>query len=379
MVEVIVNIIIVLLILGFLVAIHELGHFLSAKLFKVKVEAFAIGLGPKFWSKKVGETEYRLNILPLGGYVKILGEGDEELDDKERKDSRNFKNISKWKQIVILLAGVTMNLIFAVGMYYFFIIYSGYKWQLSEDIKGFKPVVGRIVTERLGDVEYTQLTEDGNAKLAGLPDNGVIESVDGNKIHYSNDFREYVTSKNGENVLITVCNPECKDYSVKVSDEGKVGMLIPTNYLVALDYSQDKLIAGFGHSVNLLKLISTRLSDLFSEAQSTGDYSVVTNNISGPIGIYVIVEAFKQYGFLTLLGLTADISFTLAVMNLLPIPALDGGRVLLVVLEKIMGRFWNKKVEMWAINISFMLLLLLMFVIMFKDIIQFDQLRELLR
>lgn len=379
MVEVIVNIIIVLLILGFLVAIHELGHFLSAKFFKVKVEAFAIGLGPKFWSKKVGETEYRLNILPLGGYVKILGEGDEELDDNERKDSRNFKNISKWKQIVILLAGVTMNLIFAVGMYYFFIIYSGYKWQLSEDIKGFEPVVGRIVTERLGDVKYTQLTEDGNAKLAGLPDNGVIKSIDGNEIEYSNEFREYVSSKKGSDVLITVCNSECKEYAVKVSEEGKVGMLIPANYLVALDYSKDKLIAGFGHSINLLKLIYTRLSDLFSEAQSTGDYSVVTNNISGPIGIYVIVEAFKQYGFLTLLGLTADISFTLAVMNLLPIPALDGGRVLLVVLEKMMGRFWNKKVEMWAINLSFMLLLLLMFVIMFKDIVQFDQLRELLR
>lgn len=379
MIPVIVNILIVLLILGFLITIHELGHFLSAKFFKVKVEAFAIGMGPKIWGKKIGETEYRLNLLPIGGYVKILGEGDELLDEKAGGDSRNFKNINKWKQIVILLAGIFMNLLFALIVYYAFIVSAGYKWQLGDGVRDFKPVVGSIVVERVGEVEYTELVDGGASIDAGLPNMGVIKSIDGKKLEYASEFREYVADRAGQEVTLNVCEVECADYTVKLSDEGKAGILLPSNYIVYLDYSKDKLISGAGHSLNLLKLISERLGDIFSEAKQTGDYSTVANNISGPIGIYVIVEAFKQYGFITLLGLTADLSFTLAIMNLLPIPALDGGRVLLTVLEKLFGKYWNKKVEAYAINISFILLLLLMVGIMFKDILLFNNLRELLR
>lgn len=379
MVEILVNIIIVLLIIGFLVTIHELGHFLSAKYFKVKVEAFAIGLGPKIFGKTIGETEYRINMFPLGGYVKILGEGDEVLDSSETKNPRNFKNIGRWKQVVILLAGVTMNLIFAISIYYGFIISSSYKWELGEQARTFKPVVGKISLERKGDVKYSEVAKDGMAQQAQLPNSGTIVSIDGKELKYSYEFREYVTERKGENVLLKVCSTSCSDYNVTVSKEGKVGLYIPSNYRIFLDYTDSKAISGVGHSLNLLKLITERLSTIFSEAKVSGDYTEVANNLSGPIGIYLIVEAFKQYGFLTLLGLTADLSFTLAVMNILPIPALDGGRVLLIALEKIFGKYWNRKIEAYAINISFLLLLLLMVGIMFKDIIFFNDLRELLR
>lgn len=380
MVDIVINIVIVLVILGFLITIHELGHFLSAKFFKVKVEAFAIGLGPKIWGRKIGDTEYRLNVLPIGGYVKILGEGDEVLDKKKAKDSRNFKNISKWKQIVVLLAGVTMNFIFAVIIYYFFIISSSYKLELGGDIRDFKPILGTISVEKVSEVEYIEVVKDGSSDKAGLPDKGFISSIDGVNLKYSYEFRDYVVQKQGQEVVLNVCvEAGCRDYPVVISSEGRAGLIIPLNYKVYLDYRNDKVLSGFGHSANLLALISDRLSELFSEAKETGDYSNVANNISGPVGIYVVVEAFKKYGFLTLLGLTADLSFSLAIMNLLPIPALDGGRVLLIFLEKLSGRFWSKRLEALAINISFVLLLLLMVGIIFKDIFLFNDLRELFR
>ncbi|KKR06356.1 MAG: Membrane metalloprotease [candidate division WS6 bacterium GW2011_GWF2_39_15] len=379
MISVVVNILIVVLILGFLITIHELGHFMAAKLFKVKVEAFAIGLGPKIFGKKIGETEYRLNVFPLGGYVKILGEGDEERDKKEEKDPGNFKNKSKIAQVIILLAGITMNLVFALVIYYGFIISFSYKWALGEDIRDFEPVVGTVEVEKVGKVKYDGLVEESGADKAGLPKNGEIMRVDGKELVYSYEFRDYVSKRPNENVIIDICNTECKDYSVNISKEGKAGIYVASNYIIFLDYSRDKVISGVGHALNLFKLMGEKLGSLFSEAKQTGDYSPIANNISGPIGIYLIVEAFKQYGFLSLLGLTADLSFTLMIMNILPIPALDGGRVMLIILESIFGKYWNRKVEIWAINISFVFLLLLMVAIVFKDIIFFDDIRKLLR
>src|SRR5690606_14933953 len=110
-----------------------------------------------------------------------------------------------------------------------------------------------------------------------------------------------------------------------------------------------------------------------------GDYSQVVNSVSGPVGIYVIIDHFKAYGWQTIVGLIADFSLTLAVMNALPIPALDGGRVLLIVVELIRGKPLNKRLEAAVINISFLLLLLLMIVVIFKDIFTIDQLRSLLK
>lgn len=379
MLEIIINILIVLLIIGFLVFIHELGHFLTAKFFKVKVDAFAVGLGPKIFSFKRGETEYRLNILPIGGYVKILGEGDEEVDGKSANDPRNFKNIAKWKQIIVLLAGVTMNLLFSVVVYYGLLFISDFKWQVGPDLINLKPVVGEISQERIGEVKYVGLVDDGSAKKSNFPSEGEITKIDGKTYSLSSDVRDYFLQRKGEEITVNVCNGnDCADYTTTLSSEGKIGMLIPDNFSVYIDYTESKLIAGFGHVLNLSVVISEKLGSLFSEAKQSGDYSTVANNVAGPVGIYLIVEVLKEYGFLTILGLTADLSFTLVIMNLLPIPALDGGRVLLIILESIMGRFWSKRAEMWAINISFFLLLLLMVAVMFKDIFFFNDLRELL-
>jgi regulator of sigma E protease len=278
-----------------------------------------------------------------------------------------------------MLAGVFMNFLLAVGVYYFFIVRSDYRWEVGPDFRTVQPWFGEVETERVGDVEYSGLVEDMNAQEAGLPDEGVIESVDGEELVYSYELSEILNERKGEEVSIRVCEEDCVDYSVEVSDEGTIGIYLYQNYRVFLSYVNIKLFSGFAHAANVVGLVGDRFGEILSNANETGDYSEVVNNVSGPVGVYVIVDYFKQYGILSLIGFLADFSLTLAIMNILPIPALDGGRVLLVLIEAIIGRPLNKKLEAVIINVSFILLLALMVIIIFKDIFTIDQLRSLLK
>jgi regulator of sigma E protease len=370
---------IVLVILGVLIFIHELGHFLAARISKVRVDEFAIGLGPKILGWVRGETQYRLNLLPLGGYVKILGEGDEVTTKKEANDPRNLKNKSKLVRVFVMLAGIIMNLLLAVVIYYFFIIQAGFRWEVSPDFRNINPWFGQIEVEREGDIEYSGLVEDMNAQKAGLPETGTIRRIDGQEVKYSYELTEYLRNSKGEEVSLSVCDDECKEYDVEVSDSGTVGIYLYQNYRVFLSYVNIKLFSGFAHAANVVGLVGERFGEIIGTARQTGDYSEVVNNVSGPVGVYVIVDYFKSYGFLALLGFLADLSLTLAIMNLLPIPALDGGRVLLVGVEAVIGKPLNKNFEAIVINISFILLVILMIAIIFKDVLYIDQLRLLLK
>jgi regulator of sigma E protease len=380
MLNFLINILLVFGILGILILVHELGHFLAARISKVRVDEFAIGLGPKIVGWVRGETHFRLNLLPIGGYVKILGEGDEVTSKKESKDPRNLKNKSKLIRIFVMLAGIIMNILLAVSIYYFFIIRMDYRWEVSPDFRNTKPMFGQIETEKTGDVEYSGLVEDMNAEKAGLPEKGRILEIEGEKLSYSYEVTELLKENKGEEVEMSVCADEiCSKYEVKVSEEGTVGIYLYQNYRVFISYAETKLFAGFAHAANVVGLVGEKFGEIWGNAQETGNYSEVVNNVSGPVGVYVIVDYFKGYGALALLGFLADFSLTLGIMNLLPIPALDGGRVLLVIIEAIIGRPLNKKLEALVINISFLLLVVLMIAIIFKDIFTMDQLRSLLK
>ena len=376
--SVVVNILLFLLVVSILTFVHELGHFIAAKAVGAKVFEFSLGFGPKLFSKKIGETMYSIRALPFGGYVKILGDGDpEELKISKEEKKKDLSKKPKWQRIIVMLAGVTMNILLSISIYYIVLAANGWELVLNQEFENFKPVGATIYRERDGDVEY-ELLDGGNAQEAGLPEKGIVKSVNGIKIEYTDDVGKIIRSKKGEYVSINACVEDiCTDYNVKVSDEGKVGIFMLSNYIVILSYKESKLFAGFSHIRNRLVLIKNKLTDIISQAKVTGDYTELSNSVSGPVGIYFVIDYFKKFGIVTFIGMVADLSVSLAIVNLLPIPALDGGRVFILLIEWIVGKELDEKIESKIINISFIFLIIVILFVIIKDIVNIDSIKEL--
>jgi regulator of sigma E protease len=210
-----------------------------------------------------------------------------------------------------------------------------------------------------------------------MPDEGYIKSVNGEDIEYVEDISRLI---DGNDVVdITACNNEyvCDIYRVEVGDDGKIGIAIGVNYFVYIDYSNNKVFSGPAHFINNIRLIGRVFGSLFREARETGDYSTLSQSVSGPVGIFFLVDYFKTLGWIPFLSLIADLSLSLAIMNILPIPALDGGRVLIVAIEGILGKDLDPKVEAVIINVSFVILMVFVVFVMIKDIVNIDQLKSL--
>ena len=372
-----VNILLFLLVISILTFVHELGHFVSAKIIGAKVLEFSLGFGPKLFSKKWRETIYSFRGLPFGGYVKILGDGDpgEEMNSKA-DDKRDLRKKPKWQQIFVMLSGVTMNILLAISIYYVVLASNGWELVLNSDFKDFKAIGAEVYLEREGDVEY-EIIEGGKASEAKLPEKGFIKSIDNKEIVYMEEVGEYISTKKGETISINICVDEkCSDYVIEVPEEGKIGISLPSNYLVILSYKEHKLFAGFSHIRNSLMLIGKKLGEMIGNARLSGDYSELSNSVSGPVGIYFVIDYFKKFGVIPFLGMIADLSVSLALVNVLPIPALDGGRVLILLLEWIAGKELDEKIETKIINGSFIFLIILILFIIIKDIVNIDSMKE---
>ena len=375
-----VNILLFLLVISILTFVHELGHFVSAKIIGAKVLEFSLGFGPKLFSKKWRETIYSFRGLPFGGYVKILGDGDpgEEMDSKA-DSKRDLRKKPKWQQIFVMLSGVTMNILLAISIYYVVLASNGWELVLNSDFKDFKAIGAEVYLEREGDVEY-EIIEGGKASEAKLPEKGFIKSIDNKEIVYMEEVGEYISTKKGETISLNICVDEkCSDYVIEVPEEGKIGISLPSNYLVILSYKEHKLFAGFSHIRNSLVLIGKKLGEMIGNARLSGDYSELSNSVSGPVGIYFVIDYFKKFGVIPFLGMIADLSVSLALVNILPIPALDGGRVMILLLEWIAGKELDEKIETKIINGSFIFLIILILFIIIKDIVNIDSMKELFK
>jgi len=372
------NLVIILLILGLVIFVHELGHLIACKLTKVYVEEFALGLGPKIYSRKIGETVYSIRALPIGGFNKIKGE---EFDsDVEDNDPRSLVNQKPRVKLFIILSGVFMNLLLAIAVFYILLASMSFQFGLDPSFEDFEPVVGNMEKEIFEEeVKYDGLVEGESAMLAGFPNEGVIRSINGQEIVLSSDLLNKIGENAGEEITVEVCvEQECQDYAVVVSDEGRIGIMYFQNYYPYIEYiGWQKPFVGFAHVLNWGKIFGTAIGDIFSEASETGDYEQVAMSVSGPVGLYVVIDHIRGFGLRPLVGIVADISLSIGIINLLPIPALDGGRAVMILMEVIFRRPLNKKVEAWAIQISFILLLLLMVAVVFKDVFYFERLKEL--
>lgn len=362
------SVIIFLIILSVLVFVHELGHFSIAKWAKIRVDEFAIGFPPKIVSYTKNGTRYALNLIPFGGYVKIFGENpDDESLDKNATDS--FVNKSKWVQAAVLVAGVVFNFIFAWAL-----ISTSYMLNTEvsvneENISNIKNISTMVI----------DISPESPAEVAGLEI--------GDKI---------ISLKSGENVLLTsnelnvenlqnfiVSNSEGEiEFTIQRFDDVKKIGVTPVEGIVAEKKAVGIMMSDVGEiqigffksiwqglvtSLILLKQIAIGLFDFLSLAV-TGKADF--NQVSGPIGLVGHVGDAAKFGIVNLLSFTALISLNLAVINLIPFPALDGGRLLFVAIEGITRRKINTKVVNTLNLVGFALLMLLMVSVTVSDVVK---------
>ncbi|MCD2345973.1 MULTISPECIES: RIP metalloprotease RseP [Clostridium] len=331
-----INIIIAILVLGVIVLIHELGHFVLAKLNDVNVEEFSIGMGPKILGFKGKETQYSLRILPIGGYVKMLGE--EEKSD----DPRAYNNKSPLRRLSIVSAGPIMNIILAAVLY-----------ALIAQATGF-------VSLRISAV-----SPKSPAELAGIKVGDTIIKANNSKMLTWDDFslKMYLNKSNNINVTVKR-NGEIKNFNIKPMKNTKENRYMigvgPTN--VKNPSVIEGIKYGFNETIFMVKEVFISLKMLFTGKLSAQD-------VSGPVSIIRVTGAAANAGLVPLISFMAFLSANVGLFNLLPIPALDGSYVILFLIQIITGKKIDDN-KVGVINtIGFALLMALMVIVTIKDIL----------
>ena len=337
-----------ILILGAIVAVHEFGHFIFAKLSNTYVYEFSIGMGKKIFGKKKenGETEFCIRAIPLGGYVMIAGE---DVEDENIPADRQMCNKGFFARFMTLFAGAFFNFIFA-----FLILFVS---ALIYGATSMKPFVGDV-------------TEGFPAYDVGIERGDLLLELDGEKMSNWDKALIKLQTTNGEMVIFKVQkeNGEVVEYEVTpklVTDEDG-----NESYKFGLSSAYEKeygLSKSFGYAVN--KTIS-----LFGSMWDTIKYlftgKVGVDQLSGPVGIFTIVDSQAEQGFEAILYLVAYLSINVGIINLLPFPAFDGGRILFLLIEKIFRRPVSKNVENAIHTIGFMLIIGLLIYVTFNDILR---------
>lgn len=362
------TIILFLLILTALIFIHELGHFLAAKWTGMKVEEFSIGFfEPRLFVKKIGETEYSIRPFLLGGYVKIFGENDPE--NKTIQDPRAFANRSWWAQMVTLVAGVAMNLVLA---YLLFVLLAWGRTTVATDDPQF---AGRTTNNRL---IITDVAENSPARLAGIePGAQLIEIRIKNvvsKLTSATATASFISLHQEDALTLTYKNPgENNPASTTlalvfgiIENKKALGISLEEIADVHIPFTEAVVLGG----QNLwmyTKLTFGGLKDLVVGA-SRGEN--VLNSLSGPIGIASMVGQAQKVGYESVLLLVAFLSLNLAVLNILPLPALDGGQMVKVSIEKLLRRKLSNAHTALVNALGFFFLIGLLVVVSIHDIIK---------
>jgi regulator of sigma E protease len=345
-----------------LVIVHEWGHFIAARRNGVEVEEFGIGFPPRLVGRrfKGSKTLISLNLLPLGGFVRLKGEYD------EAKSRGSFGGASYRAKLKIILAGVAMNLLVAY-LIILFLSFSG----LPKLVEGQFSI--HSDEHYLGArVVAAQVAEGGAAANAGMARGDVIKSIDGESIDTEAELRQLSQQRAGQSVNVEWQHQEKeKSTQIKFGDGGQHGYLGVTPVDASRTrYSWSAPLVAAGVSLQMVGLTFLGLFSLLG-GLFRGQGAQATENAVGPVGIFVIFQNIGDFGLTYLLFLIASISATLAVVNTLPFPGLDGGRMALITVARVWRRRVPEKLENLVHGIGFLLLLALAVIISYFDVKRF--------
>jgi regulator of sigma E protease len=370
------NILIFLVILLVLVLVHEAGHFFTAKKFGIRVDEFGFGFPPKAMTLfKKGETEYTLNWLPIGGFVKIFGENPDEENTSGPDAGRSFVNKPKWQQAIVLFAGIAANFLLA------WLLFSiGFMSGLPTSTQGGTDDM-QVINPQLTIVS---VLKDSPAEKAGLKVGDKIQQI---SVPYSSDSKDTISNPTAQDVIrLIASHAQDSNEAVMINyeerGEGKSVILKPT-----ISEKEGKPTIGIAmDEIGIARLSffpalweGLKLDWSVTKGTAWGLYHMITdavtgkgslNNVAGPVGMVGIVGDASKFGFVYLLSFAALISVNLAIINLVPFPALDGGRLLFLLIEKIKGSRIRPEVANMANTIGFGILILLMIIVTFHDVVK---------
>lgn len=334
-------ILIAILFFGLMIFIHELGHFTVAKLSGIRVNEFAIGMGPKLLSFGKGETTYSLRLIPMGGYVQMEGE------DEASEDERAFNKKPVWKRFLVVLAGAVMNILLGLVL------------------------VAILITQQdlVGTTQIAGFYENASSQASGLQAGDVITHINGTPVWSDRDI-SFLMARDKDGVIEFTVERDGKTVDLKnvqFATQQVEGQTVITFDFVIIGEPHtvwNVLKTSFLETASMARLVWLSLFDLV-----TGRFGL--SDLAGPVGtVSVIAEATTSGGFLNALSLMAFITVNIGVFNLLPIPGLDGGRLLFLVIEGIRRKPVNPKREGMIHAIGLVLMFALIAVVTFNDILR---------
>lgn len=323
--------------LGFIISIHETAHFLAAKILKVKVKEFAIGFGPKILSKYIKETKYTLRLIPLGGFVNMLGE--QEHSDVEG----SFTKLSPLKRMIIVSSGGLVNIIF--GLLVYFILMSAQGGYISQEVK--------------------EVENNYPASIVGIKKGDIILEVNNKKIRLKSDFDKMIAKSEGEKIKLTIkrdnkkIEKEIKPVLIKDSENKRY--IIGVQFKISENNFKNNIYYGFWDTIDLTKDLAHGISLIF-----TGNIN--TKDLAGPVGISGVVV--KTEGIFEYIYIISIISISIGITNLLPIPPLDGGKNVLLLIEEVTKKPIKQNIEIGLQLAGFVFLIVLIIIVTYNDILK---------
>lgn len=340
-----------ILILGVIVLVHEFGHFIFAKMFGIYVYEFSIGMGPKIfgWKRKNknDETEYCIRAIPIGGFVSLAGE--EVDDDSNVPKEKKLYAKKPWQRFLVMFFGAGNNFIFATLVLL---------------------LIALIWGAPNMDAVLSKVQVDYPAYQAGLREGDIVTELNDYKISSSDDLAIYMqlVDKTKPLEFEILRNGKTYEYKVKANEEKTDD---GTTYIIGVTMGSSERDRGVLTSINyMFRKTGALFKQMFITIKGLFTGGISVNQMSGPVGIFSIVGDQRKAGFENILYLVALLSINVGVINLIPLPAFDGGRILFLAIEKIKGSPLNSKTENMIHSIGFILLILLMLYITFNDILR---------
>lgn len=342
-----------LFILGILIIVHEFGHFIIAKRIGVKVEKFSLGFGPQILSKQKNDTQYSINLIPLGGYVKLAGDNLEEY----KGHSCEYLAKSPGRRFLIIFFGPLLNYI--LGCLCFWIVFFvGYP----------------ALTTQVGG-----LVDDYGAKDAGIRVGDKIEAVDGKRVSLWEDLQRIIQSKRENDTVKLSVLRDSQPHLIEVRIKEK-------QFQDPLGQKHNLGLIGITPSDEFVKLRHSFMESFFLGVSKAWDLTLITykalgrmflgklslrESVTGPLGIYYITSKAASLGIIAVLNLIAVLSVSLSIFNLLPFPVLDGGHIVLLAIEKIRGRTLSLKTEQIITRLGLSAIITLAVIVTYNDLARF--------